>query len=305
MKPKQRKTEEQLIKMGVRIRKRYEYMDGLTLEGWMWEFMRRSKKYKSLLAECIQCYQDVSDESSSKFFFEWTEKFREIGLDVFFERGAHRESCYHILRFIYSKKHTNTEYLALPKINGRYNKFNENTLPPITGSTTVKTIKYETIQRWLRSYENEHGGFDSDTVKMFLNWLIPLKNKNSMLLGIPTVCKIDDLREEIELLIQKHVKSRKTKDVSSKWKYYLIAYDLYYRNLKEKRYTDTNIATILQAAYPEVVKAAKNTETPQNASSRFDEENCEIFFNDRNITNYRKGAFSLIDKGTYKKYLYI
>ena len=292
-------TTEKTKEEGEYIRKEYAYMDNLPLEGWIWEFIRRSEKYKSLLDECMQNYQIISDESHKKYFFEWIEKFSEICLDVYFEFGKPKERCYHVLRFNDPIKHTSIGFLALPKIDLKFNEFHTNP-PSIIGNTMVKTISYEKVQQWLSFCENESGRFDADDVKTLLNWIAPSKSKNTLFLGISTVCKIDDLRAEIELLIRKHVKTRKTKEMSPKWKYYLIAYDL------KGKYTNENITTILQEAYPELVKAVKNTETkPQTANSQIDEEKKETIFNDRNITNYREGAISLIDRSTYKKYLYI
>ncbi len=298
MKGPTEKEQERVEQEAQRIREEYGFMDNMPFKGWIWEFVRRSKRYQeyferfkqlSLLESVklddvltlISEYRDIPigvpssnspDYSVNKEHYAFIRKIFDDSTNQFFLSSSPESSLLVIWR------------AALPDHRISYNNFAPLNAPkwfnrdPISvrGLSYYRLIAPDMAGNIMLSIQNS----SSDLAKYTLLDLSPTRKLgHTIYVGISTAASDRDLKKllkEIKPYLTPKTKTRRI--VDKKWKYYLIVYDL----KEQKKYTYPKIASILNKAF---------------------RKGSKLLYDDTNIKYHYNQAVLLIDKGNYKEYL--
>lgn len=272
----------------------YDYMDSIPLEGWVWEIIRRSSKYKNIYDRTYFKF-DPDDPKYNKFVsniiketdilptvlsfsLEETKKF-PTGLKHLFtifsaenkkDKGKNSYSDEPIIHHKYRifggslnalfqetlniAKEVRITLLGIPDPNVKYSDFTIGNTPKICGLSPIMWNLDDDRYDEFKSIMSSHDMFQ---------------------IILPATIATTDIEKVLLPSLKKYLKSRKERIRTDKWKWYLISYVL-----KQQGLSYGEISDKLIKAYPENKRL-------------FDIKNCE---------NYYKSASSLIS-GEYKKYL--
>ena len=258
-------TEKQKLKIASKIPSEYDYMDELSMNGWTWEFLRRSKGYRedfSKLEKKVEtgAWDDEDDNGPSKPEY----------MD------------------------TRIAMLPLPIVkgdSGNYLKVN----PPFKGSYAMQrrydiTTEYHIPRPSIRYIDLAPPPFVLPKKKDYviytsiesLMWQLNLErdDEDVFYIEVGKHAKITDLKENLLRDISKFLKKKTPRIRQSKWKFYMIVYDLKQKYGNGISYNQ--ISDILIDAYGQ--------------------QNPKYLDEMRNINHWYEYAESLINDG-YKKYL--
>lgn len=245
------------------IREEYAYMDQMLLEGWIWEFVRRTKEYRQ------RC--DKHSFSSSIHGDDVIAPIITISLS-----GINAKQ--YVVQRISIAAHK-LLYFLFPRYAYRYSDFAPNCTPKIPRVHGIECFTFQEIVKLNQgSLLTELGTHDSteDKVRAAFECLALGKIEDTLYIGISMNARIADIEKPLGSLIRQHLKQRQKRVIDKKWKFYLMVYDLKHEGLEYNE-----IADLLSEAYPENEK----------------------FSEGKNIGNYHKAALSLIEGGDYKKFL--
>ncbi|MDD4194970.1 MAG: hypothetical protein PHT96_00985 [Syntrophorhabdaceae bacterium] len=286
------------------ICEKYSYMNNdLPLQGWIWEFVRRTREYQTLYEKAQllskEFPEDPEYQTAGKMcktileFFEqvFTESQQIFERDIYWgsrtqERAGNLEflsKCRGLSSlFVFAYTYINNEQMTI--------RFAHPFLP-YTGDLCNLLPTIRGVYPF-RCYVPDRLAFPESPVQITRGDIIKIPKVSGLNMVDNTmadpqkllyICvardaKIEVLEKALLPAIRRYLKPAKTKLRTDKWKYYFIVYDLkkYYPEI-----TYQEIANKLQDAYPEMKRI-------------FDEKSSE---------NYYKNALNLI-KGGYKKYLY-
>lgn len=291
-------TTKQKQKIASEIHSKYYYMDGLSMNGWAWEFVRRNKQYIEAFRELeklvnLCCWNDECDKRLSEiskisipaglFFGPISNADRENflavkppftgGLRLFKKLGFDIDTHATILREKYIiKNETN-----IPRPERRHIDFDK---PLMFLPRKQDYIIYKSFDDLLNSYVTSTRSPDSDSyiTKPVLDRSD--KDKDICYIRVNTNANMIDLKEDLLSDISTFLKKQKPRIRQRKWKYYLIVYDL--KQESNDKMSFDEIAGILIGAYPG--------------------DEAKLFTETRNIINWYGKATSLIN-GDFIKYL--
>lgn len=257
----------------------YAYMDKMPLEGWIWEFIRRSKSYRYEYEKVEEAVRN-SVEEIDKVINHFQEKVAQMNLNVHLHLNDEPNLNY----FLKIK-----EGMYIPKPQAKYVDISKGIY--IKGTSPLEVASYEeyTEDEYMKQRRRVSEGchvfgeviFDEyevdPAIPLVFDLAVPTP-KDTIYVGISRKAKIADIEKHLFPILSDYLEPRKPKIRDDKWKYYLICYDL--RKPKSK-FSDVEIVKILADAYPK----QKN------------------LFKERNIDNYFMNALRLIEDG-YKDYLY-
>jgi len=255
----------------------YAYMDDIPLAGWMWEFIRRSSDY-------IKKYQAIkgltsSFSLSSKIIKRRLCEFEQILPDfdnpLYSELKALESECFikpeiisegfpDFRNYLALRVKDRPEYVGIPDPAIRYSGFIK-LKPFIHGATTVLMQKFDT-------------DVEDKNLLPWLKGLIHYRLENTLFLSVSRGANLKDVKKDVSKIIKENIQPKKRKKRNSKWKYYLIAYDL--REQNKIRYSE--ITNVMMNFFPENKK----------------------LLDEKNVENYHNNALLLIH-GQFKKYLNI
>lgn len=283
-------------RLAEKIKEEYAYMDNMPFEGWMWEIIRRSERYKRNY-DFLKQYASQIDDNGNLIQYEWKEE------DFLTILGKPMADCIVSIRetgvlgiFFGSYKLINPDQYILficpgswthyPNYEIKFVDFPENIKPSIWGLEPLEVFTLDTFTPPGKAFE---------LYERAISDLIIMKCKNKICVTISKSANIKDIEKTLFTAIKKYLKPRKIKTRDDKWRYYLIVYDL----KKEYGFSSEVISNILHEAYPEIPEI-----TIQNGKKRKKMVDSSNFFTARNCDNYYKSALALLD-GDYKKYLYL
>lgn len=303
-----------LSKEIIQIREDYSYMDKLPLEGWTWEFIRRSSLYRrqyelvkrfvvehtnrtSIKPNMDQSRKILSDERL-KDTIQLNNIFSDFPKCIFrfiYENTSEpiNKDSYLVVGYPFDKKcyipHPDMPYFALVK------DLKNN----IKGTRSIIFRDYEFFKARIADWTNEIDFIDAgnitelkswfaDTVLSVL-WELSLNEPGETIyFGIPKTVKKKEALEELASIVNRFTKTPKTKQRDAdKWKHYLTVYDL---RAKRPTMSFPKISSLMQNAYPSV-KMKKGIVV--EGSDYFSVRNCNTFY---------RNALDLIE-GDYQKYL--
>lgn len=170
--------------------------------------------------------------------------------------------------------------LGLPSPDSAYNQFSDDLRPRIIGIAPVVHYTFESLKKHCVANLDRYFWYASDLRNKIADLAADpftiMDNENTLFIGISRTGKRDHIKEQIGDIVDKYVKSPRTKPQTSKWKRYLMVYDL-----DKKGYGIRMISEILLSAYPEQGLA----------------------LDEKNIENALKEIILLIDRKKYMKYL--
>lgn len=301
-------TQKEIEKKAERIREEYAYMDDIPLEGWIWEFIRRSPKYK----EFFEKFRNLSLKKNlilgeiHSLFDEYGEiPMEHYSVDHFYHRLDNSDDPRAFLEGIdqmivsFSEDRLGEDHAhALPDYRIPYNDFalyegNDwtDTLDPIRiqgldpyqimngdwwygdWSTLAKAYEVESLDK-LNLIDDD---MNDEDILYYMGMSTSKGLEQNIYVRISTNASERDLKNLLQE-IKPYLTEKKRRVRDKKWKYYLIVYDL----REEHNYTYTDIANILCLCFP-------------GGKEVYDETNI--------LYHYNK-AIQLIDKGDYREYLH-
>lgn len=309
---KEIKTIEQEAK---RVRDEYDYMDEMPLEGWMWEFIRRTKTYREVLdyiqgqkgcddiPSCVvalfkECRfpPGVDQIASETCFIHETELSKALN-DNHYEITAQPRKENLLLTF----------HRGLPKPSVRYCDFEDNQKPRVAGLVPVSYMNYSDLEKHLSQMSHEitehlfsiyeegksTNDFFPDTIqeaffeylKTVLKLIAPTRTEDTIFIGISTKAKKTVVINEIHKTMDTYVEQVNEINRDSSWKYYLIAYDLVYI----EKYTLSKTSEIFQKAF---------TRIPRKKGGHRN-----VFYTEDDIKRLRNRARDYIEDDEYRKFL--
>lgn len=239
-----------------RLRKDYEYMDDIdSIADWIWEFIRRSKDYKSIIDDLqelkkdvpkmyvnyredlfgtgitwisIQCRSHNEDQCRKKINKscpdEITGKLNSMGI-AFSKFGYETESSVEGWVTFNDDEHKIT--VGIPHHKNRSNQFVESNRPIIKG---IKVVKCFTAEEFMgRLYKGaKDGKIDFKTPPIILSPdILPME---CLYMGISRNAEPKQIMKELKAIVTKYITDRENRpNKGGVWKYYLIAYDLKYK----------------------------------------------------------------------------
>lgn len=254
----------------------YVYMDDMDLEGWMWEFIRRSSDYQDKYTEIINTLYEDYPYNVLRKHMPALNKMGIASISWNFNRDEYddlRSDC-----FLYAEVASSSPdfrcFEGIPNPSKRYIDLKESNefknaaqdLHFITGIRPFKTGFLSNIN-------------DGSQYERLIERLAMPVPEETLYVGIARTIKIGNLGTYLLPRLKKILEERSGRMRMSKWKNYLISYDLRARGL-----TYSQISTYMTRA----------------CSEEDDERLCD----ERNIENYHAQAVTLINGG-YKKLLYL
>lgn len=263
----------------------YDYMDDMPLEGWIWEFIRRSQVYSIKLSQ-LEYVRDSLKQNNKAELIEYESKIKEllneikdIGIEARIMFGKNDSNLLkewgdsHICFEIFKNKDNEKKGKYLMCIPNPDFKFVEFPYPVGAFIPSARSWKFWPGFDLKSKIDILHDSVDPYYV---CNELTIDKIEDTLYCGISRSSNIDDIEKRLLPVIKSFLIPRKQRTRTDKWKYYFIVYDLTTQNIRYKE-----IADLLRQEYPENIN----------------------LFDEKNIENYYKNALTLIN-GDYNKYLY-
>jgi hypothetical protein len=225
----------------------YNYMDDLSLAGWMWEFIRRSKRYSKAFEALAEFHYSPNDAiikannkaQARKKYIDCIANFHRTG--VMSEEDIKDANTYLTIAVeSYSEEGLCVHAMAFPKPGIRWCDFPDNSKPRIKGICPVNIVSYEEL---LESY-----GYA--TLQIFLTDVSPLGTQpwNTIYIGISANADFSEVEHYLLPAIARRLKPTKNEEEFGNWKYCLIVYDL---KLQTPGISYTDITSEMQEAFPE------------------------------------------------------
>lgn len=258
----------------------YSYLDNIPFAGWMWEFIRRSPEYRKKyddIKNTSEIAHLLTKEKRRMFVYEQTfsrgknhlySKLTNLEKDNFVRPlivfDADEDSEHFLLLGIEQRPST---FVGIPKPTSKYCDFLEKR-SFVQGAKAVL---------WF-TFSDDIEKLSREVLAYYLKSITHLNSENTLYIGISLGANPKDVQEELNIVLDKNIKSKKRKPRMDKWKYYLMIYDAVKNGLKMSK-----ISEILSSYIEDLDEAAK-------------------FGSERKIRLHYSRAESLI-RGEYKKYL--
>ena len=279
------------------IKKQYDYLDQLHISGWLWELIRRNEKYKALARELSLQIKDTPLYAERFLTLgTWELKLdtlnartqeilsvlqKEFGIkpNPSVSRSCNCSRCY-LLADVKFPEDDRAMLVGFPHPETSYREFCHP--PVIKGAKPVVAARIGSNA--LDALANGNGEQFSKYCSKMIDKISPsLDIENTLYIGIALNAKKEDLKEQLERIIDEHVKTpKRVKFYPEKWKYGLIVRDI--RNDRSVKRTQTfdEISELLSSTYP-------------------DDKNLIV---EKNIQNYYRTAETLISSG-FKSHMYL
>jgi hypothetical protein len=258
-----------------KVRKKYEYMDRMPPEGWLWEVIRRSPTYR----EKMEILAETKDSIARKRIVD---EIKGLGVNITFidpQQWSHEKGDYLIAPLRFEPRRA----AIIPLPDTAYEKLDP-TLPPVNlDPVNFLSGTYVHEQREIADKKealNLLPSVDSSEFWM-LGALTPTNVADTLYFGVSRTAPRTTIIERISKLLDGHgIRRSHSRMRIDKWKRYIIVYDLH----KAERLTYSAIAKILGDIFPK--EGGKSY--AENALQR----------------DYSE-TVKLIEKGGYKRYLYL
>ncbi len=279
------------------IKKQYDYLDKLRISGWLWELIRRNEKYKALIRELSLQIKDTPFKAERIL----TASTWELKLDTLNARTREilsvlqnefgikpnpsvSRTCkcprHYLLADVKFPEDDRAMLVGFPYPETSYREFCHP--PVIQGAKPVASAKISS--KALEALEKGDDNLFNQYCFKMINKISPsLDIENTLYVGISLSAKKEDLKAQLERLIDEHVKTpNSARFYPDKWKYGLIVRDIRNDTSARKTPTFSEICELLSVTYP-------------------DDKN---LVDEKNIQNYYKTAEALISSG-FKSHMYL
>lgn len=280
------------------IKNRFEYLNRLPLDGWVWEFIRRNRTFQGILSSIEQRAQKIelslSDDRPNtptgfrieipvRFADRLTTLEHEFGLRPNLRNKEHLDP----LQFQIVGIENFTRVMAFPNPNLKYTDFTK-IKPCIVGLVPAKhaVIDPAMIKEWKVGDSNL---FQEQCTKLITTVLPPSSIEDTIYLGISRKAKSADIVKYIEKILGNKPRIN-TREAFREWKYYIIVYDL--RTEKEQGENDLSLYDLAELLSP--IYLADRTKKKNDQDER------ELESSD--ISRYYRKARKII-KGDFRRYL--
>jgi hypothetical protein len=271
------------------LKSKYEYLHELSLDEWLWEFIRRNSEYKTIYTELKRDISETDFKQANDAQFTWSEvKFSSRAIADKFDR---LEKGFGICPTLYFNPENSDSYLSnkikgkehvvsIPNPEKQYNEIKPDL--QIRGSKPILfyTFKGKEVKELL---EGDKQKFNERCYRAIKRISPNSDIQNTLYIGISLNAKKEDLREYFEEIIDSpKFEPVDTRDRQKKWYFYIIVSDLFNKH----HLTFDEIAEKLKQEFPDMRK--KNSE--------------ESLFNYKTIFNWSATAADLIS-GKFRKFI--
>jgi hypothetical protein len=294
------RTEKEIPQEAEIIRGEYAYMDDISAEEWLWEFIRRSPRYRSLFAKAEQwkTQRQNGEHPPVDDLDKILAEIRAEGIIACYREGAPDE---HLYLVIDTRVFSDTSRLTLPKPTVLCKQWNKPQYPkdalPLDNLSPYRIYPSLILKHQLRylieffAKEQEKQGeinpkqLANLVVSSFFDQDISVGSvRDTLFMSISRKVKAKDLEQEIVPAIKSCLRGGKLRQ-RKEWKYYLMVYDL----IEQNGFVADQIAKIFQLAFP-------TRKTEKGKAKR-------VFYTKEDIERYHASAIKYIEKGKYKEYL--
>jgi hypothetical protein len=278
------------------IRIRFEYLEKLPIDGWIWEFLRRSKTFRSIVNAIKQhaarvelSLSDDKPNTRAGFRIEMPSRFSDrlttLEHEFGFRPNMREEEELDPQQFTIIRIEDSPRVMAFPNLDLKYTEFCK-IKPCIVGVVPVKhaVIGPAMVKEWKTG---DSDIFHEQCTKLITTVLPPSSIEDTLYLGISRKAKSADIVKYIEKLLGEEPRSD-TRETSREWKYYLIVYDL--RTEKEQGKNDLSLYDLAELLSPIYLADRTKKKDDQRELESSD------------ISRYNKKARNII-KGDFRKYL--
>lgn len=265
----------QINEMAREIRKKYEYMDKMPPEGWLWEVIRRSPAYR----EKIEMLAETKDNTARKRIVD---EIKVLGVNITFidpQQWSHEEGDYLIAPLRFEPRHA--AVIPLPHV--AYEKLDPK-LPPVN-LDPVNFLSGTYIDEQMQIADKEEAWNLLPSADPSGSWILgaltAMNVADTLYFGVSRIAPKKKIMERIAALLDEHDVTRSyIRMRAEKWKRSIIVYDLY----KAERLTFSTIAEVFDDVFPKEGDKAHAENTLQRDYSE---------------------AVKLIEKDGYRQYLYL
>jgi hypothetical protein len=314
------KNRTEMPDLASKLREEYDYMDGMPLDGWIWEFVRRNPRFQS----AFETIKAIAERHNGEIPNPWPPDFKKANefIDAILEVGpwvgswerCSNVSCICIIGWGEFAGSTFPEINVYPDPKVRFcdfpmdsdvkdKKYGHST--PTRLGISIRALQPFLIREYDVLDENAKGMLAlvkerlssrglrgakqladdvEEAVSMVrnasLDQLRIAEPENTLCVAISKKARMEEIETKLLPAIGEMLIKDKPKRRDDMWKYYIIVYDLKCRN---QNASYENLATTLQSAL-----------RPVNPGG----------WQARTVENYNKQALHLIHGG-YKKYLYL
>lgn len=291
-------------KIAERIKEEYNYMDKLPAEGWIWEIIRRTRKYQDFFKEAEKLSTNFSDAKYQSFAWEAYEVFNDglVRVSIAENDGGSRRSkaqyepYYACIHFPFDQ---NTRVTLVPRPSAKYVDLQSSgVVYHIRGSLPYRAALWREVNwfepkkhRWrptepgvvLKYWRGRPIYIDEGEAPPFwyegnmIKHITIGSKEETLYIGISKKARVVDIEKGLLPIIQRYLEPVPQRMRTDKWKYYIVAYDLY----ETGKMTYREIANLFDTAY-----ARKHTS-----------------YDEKDIQRYHSEAVMLIEKEAYQKYL--
>lgn len=306
------KDDVEIEKKAKAVREHYRYFnEGMTLEAWMWESIRRNPDYIALYNEIrndfmtVDILQDDEDLEGihdnildSPIGLKLKRLLNEFGIQVSLIKPKPHDAD----NFMNIDKYD--FLIEIPNPTKGYDQFCRKT-PEIEGGKSVRclTLTVDNKNSFIVDgrYLNTSSFLGEECRKVMMEDLPPVDPSDTIYVGISMSAKKSDILQDIGTLITPMLKTTKKRARDDKWNYYFIAYDLFIEGYKY-----SNISKIMSKAYENEVPEEIQDEEALKKDNILKKKAKALMrlFDEKNIENYHKNALQLINGG-YKDHLFL
>lgn len=232
---------EKVDEMAGEIRKKYEYMDKMPPEGWLWEVIRRSPAYR----EKIKILAETKDSIARKGIVD---EIKGLGVHItFIDPGqwSHEKGDYLIAPLRFEPRRA----AIIPLPDTVYEKLDPK-LPPVNFDP-VNFLSGAYVDEQLEIADKKEAWSLLPSVDPSEFWVLgaltPTNVADTLYFGVSRTALKKTIIERISRLLDEHnVRRYRSRMRTDKWKRYIIVYDLH----KAEKLPYSAIAEILGDVFP-------------------------------------------------------
>lgn len=264
---------EKVVETARKIRKKYEDMDKMPPEGWLWEVIRRSPPYR----EKIKILAETKDSNARKRIVD---EIKGLGVNITFidpQQWSHEKGDYLIAPLRFEPRRA----AIIPLPDTAYEKLDPK-LPPVN-LDPVNFLSGTYVNEQLEIADKKEALNLLPSVDPSEFWILgaltPTNVADTLYFGVSRTVPKTTIIERISKLLDEHnVRRSHSRMRTDKWKRYIIVYDLH----KAEKLTYRAIAEILDDIFS---KEGGNSHAGNALQRDYSE------------------AIKLIEKGGYRRYL--
>lgn len=246
-------TPEQIDKEAERIREEYAYMDDLSLNGWMWEMIRRTSQYQQNVNKIDALVKPLPKDRTSgthSALVRHVSDIKDMKIELYEEDPREYSGDLHILISIDSDT-----CLPVPRYEFKYNEFETNQGPHIIGFSEIRAFPHKFL-KLISEFPYPTSEENNYPIPKLLSILSPHDPDDIIYICFSKHGQKEVILRSMNKMLDHFLEPIDNRKRLDRWKNYIIVYDLMGENDGPDKYV--TIAKIFDKAFPKV-KGGKHT----------------------------------------------